>query len=582
MPWLTPPQRTVLSRVLSPNPRQNRKENADISHVSFYSSELKGAQQLIGHLKDEAAGKGDKGTSGNRYRNTLRNLGLIGDDDKPTTAGNAVMAWAKSNAKDAADPKLAAERVDRITYENLLRLLKDEPESKPALFFRGLLANLKPFVGGIPAKELPTVAEDLELLYILQLIHSSGDEVARYWWLTPAERTEFQQAWLAAEKSWNKDYTPADRLEATLHDYIGIASRNQKDIRFRVRGFLKSWIDLRNDLPGEAGGKESIVDEDGEPPRYTLPSKSPPVDLDAPRQLLMSGCPGSGKSYHLSKLAREGDGTHWLIRTTFHAETSYFDFVGTYRPAPVYVAEETELLDGSGRRANVPGRPIIDYRFVPGPFTNAFIYALTNPTWKVVLIIEEINRANASAVFGDVLQLLDRAEDTQKSHYAIEPQPSLREFLAQHGALDADDVMRLPSNLFLWATMNNADQGVQPLDSAFRRRWAFRYLGHETKCETARSIKYGGKTIDWDHFRTTVNTRLLEAGAHEDKLIGPYFLSVAEAARPDTVLNKLFLYLWDDVLRYQRERLFRKELRSFAAVESDWKGGDGVPLGPIA
>jgi MoxR-like ATPase len=305
------------------------------------------------------------------------------------------------------------------------------------------------------------------------------------------------------------------------------------------------------------------------------------VELDAPRQLILSGCPGSGKSYNLRERSAEDSGDHEVLRTTFHSETSYFDFIGSYRPSPLYRYPEDgqPLFHASGVESS-SGEPLIDYRFVPGPFVRALMLALSNPTRKIVLIIEEINRANGAAVFGDMFQLLDRDATTRVSEYAIEPQPALKALLMEH-QLWQDGGLRLPENLYLWATMNNADQGVQPLDSAFRRRWSFEYLGYLAPCGyDAATLRYGGSDVPWADFRAALNKKMLVTGLHEDRLIGPYFMTQEELGQPQSVLNKLFLYLWDDAMRYHRGSL-SSTLRSFAEIDAAWSNGAGSPFGPL-
>ena len=124
------------------------------------------------------------------------------------------------------------------------------------------------------------------------------------------------------------------------------------------------------------------------------------------RQLIVSGGPGAGKSHYVEQNLPAGSE---IFRVQFHAESSYFDFVGTYKPTPVYEASQTAMTDARGN-AFIEGRPIIDYRFVPGPLVRALIGALRSPDRTVVLIIEELNRGNAAAIFGDILQLLDRGD----------------------------------------------------------------------------------------------------------------------------------------------------------------------------
>jgi hypothetical protein len=224
VPWLTEEQKATLSRVLSPSPRRNRRNNVDVRHVSFYSSEMKGAKQLADQLAIEAAGRGTQDTTGDRYRNTLGNLGLL-DQQGATPSGQAVLAWAAANAAALADPQQAAEGVDRIAFEGLAQLLTTHPDSVPAKFFSGLLVNLSDFVEAIPEPERAALADDLELLYVLQFIHSSGDEIARLWWLPPADRAAFIESWRAAARTFPGTLTPADAVEKTIHEYLGRAPR---------------------------------------------------------------------------------------------------------------------------------------------------------------------------------------------------------------------------------------------------------------------------------------------------------------------------------------------------------------------
>ncbi|OWY32670.1 hypothetical protein CEJ45_20745 [Herbaspirillum aquaticum] len=178
---------------------------------------------------------------------------------------------------------------------------------------------------------------------------------------------------------------------------------------------------------------------------------------------------------------------------------------------------------------------------------------------------------------GDVLQLLDRDQVTGASQYEIDITPEQKSYFSSLGV--SVNSLRLPSNLFIWATMNNADQGVFPLDTAFRRRWNYVYKGYTEVCgypaENCR-IEYGGLYYNWDQFRGVLNNHLVEQGIHEDKLIGPYFLTEQQLANSEAVLQKLFLYLWDDVLRFRQETLFLA--KSFSGVSRDWKDGKGSPL----
>jgi len=174
------------------------------------------------------------------------------------------------------------------------------------------------------------------------------------------------------------------------------------------------------------------------------------------------------------------------------------------------------------------------------------------------------------------LQLLDR-DETGASRYQIEATLEQRAFFA---ALQLErDTIRLPPNLYLWATMNSADQGVFPLDTAFRRRWNYVYKGYTESCAyppECALVRYGGRHYGWDAFRGAINDFLISVGIHEDKLIGPYFLTLPQLSDPNAILEKLFLYLWDDVLRFRQESLFIG--KSFSAVGVGWANGHGEPL----
>lgn len=281
-----------------------------------------------------------------------------------------------------------------------------------------------------------------------------------------------------------------------------------------------------------------------------------------PRNKIIYGAPGTGKSYELNRQASSaGFLSSNTIRLTFHPNYSYQQFVGTYKPTPLYktTGEPNVSYYGNDRitvlNSPLNKEPIIDYSFVGGPFLKLLIEAIQHPEQDYLLIIEEINRAPVSAVFGDVFQLLDRKEDGS-SQYEVEFNTDIMAYIRSKGI--EFDKIGLPSNLYLWATMNSADQGVMPLDAAFKRRWAFEYLPLNSKQDVVavRTISFQGTRINWNHFREKVNNRLKELGVAEDKLIGPFFLGVSELESQNTIKNKLLLYLRDDVVRHSADNLF--------------------------
>lgn len=191
-----------------------------------------------------------------------------------------------------------------------------------------------------------------------------------------------------------------------------------------------------------------------------------------------------------------------------------------------------------------------------------------------LLLIEEINRAKVAAVFGDVFQLLDRDENGV-SEYGIHTSEDVRRYLASELSGTPEDwtEIKLPDNLFIWATMNSADQGVFPMDTAFKRRWDFEYIGiNEREDEISGiTIELGGSVIEWNRLRKAINDKLAkEYRVNEDKLMGPFFLDVKmlravsgkDAASEEgkrftkCFKSKVIMYLYEDAARQYRHKLF--------------------------
>ena len=282
------------------------------------------------------------------------------------------------------------------------------------------------------------------------------------------------------------------------------------------------------------------------------------------RNRIIFGAPGTGKSFLLNKdaekLLRDGVAT----RVTFHPEYSYFNFVGSYKPIMRATKGDTSEE--------------IVYDFVPGPFTTVLVEALKSAqqgkSLPHLLIIEEINRSRVASVFGEVFQLLDRNEEGI-SEYSIKPSPELRDYLEQQLNCSVSSI-RIPNNMFIWATMNSADQGVFPMDTAFKRRWDFEYIGVDHNEELASAtITICGKSMNWNTLRKTVNQKLESLGINEDKLLGPFFIAkkyldplrdeveitedekkVAEAKFLGVFKSKVISYLFDDAAKHVRSKLF--------------------------
>lgn len=223
------------------------------------------------------------------------------------------------------------------------------------------------------------------------------------------------------------------------------------------------------------------------------------------------------------------------------------------------------------------GKKDISYEYVPGPFMRMYVKALKNSRTDNIkpflLIIEEINRTNVAAVFGDIFQLLDRGDDFV-SEYPIQATEDIKKYLAKELGGNPDDYnkLKIPDNMFIWATMNSADQGVFPMDTAFKRRWDFTYLGIDENDEeiSGKYVKVGSlneQVIEWNSLRKAINAFLAEMKINEDKQLGPYFLSrkivvpekgdVIDSKKfCDAFKNKVLMYLFDDAAKQRRPKLF--------------------------
>ena len=316
------------------------------------------------------------------------------------------------------------------------------------------------------------------------------------------------------------------------------------------------------------------------------------------RNLIVFGAPGTGKSRYLKDMLDkkksdviEGDGSddsyfsEWS-RVTFYPTYSYAQFVGSYKPVMKDV--DKDGFDPDPTKNDVKTRKVIAYEFVPGPFLKILKDAIKNKDKNYLLIIEEINRANAAAVFGDVFQLLDRDEEG-KSEYSITPSREMIEFLESKNDSGEDGVLkseaqelRIPSNLYIWATMNSADQGVFPLDTAFKRRWDFEYKPLDDNKKNEKCIVEVGENsyCEWGKLRKAINSLLLRNQVNEDKLLSSSFVrSEGNRIRPDRFKMKVLMYLWEDAARMCRRNVFKDGLGAFSDLISQWdkiKDEDGL------
>lgn len=311
-------------------------------------------------------------------------------------------------------------------------------------------------------------------------------------------------------------------------------------------------------------------------------------DIDFPHNRILYGAPGTGKSYLLKKQVEENFNNS--ERVTFYDGYTYGQFVGMYKPIP----DEDDN---------------ITYKYIPGSFMRLLVAALKSPEENFCLIIEELNRAKADKVFGNIFQLLDR-DDENRSNYSIaasEDQIGYLEVVLKDNSEILNSILEkglyIPNNFYIWSTMNSADQGVYPLDSAFKRRWSFEHVGlneNEKEFEIGKyfvtykldeldkdnkEVIESEKEIEWNTFRRKINEILLEKKFPEDRLLAPFFISKKDFKLEDSryllnqevFLNKILVYLFDDILRHKdKELLFSGNCLSFSSLKNIFNEGKNI------
>jgi len=270
------------------------------------------------------------------------------------------------------------------------------------------------------------------------------------------------------------------------------------------------------------------------------------------KNIIFYGPPGTGKSAEIKR--KIGDSPN--VITVFHPDMQNSDFIGALKPA----------VDGKH----------VTYKFSPGPFAKALLKAYEHPDEDVYLVIEELNRAPAMSVFGELFQLLDR-KDSGASEYGVDfPSDEFREWLDDKTST-VHEKIRLPSNLSIYASMNTADQGVYPLDTAFRRRWDDEYICIDWDRDDCPEIELYivdvegiEKETSWKLLGSAVNKVLLENNYPEDRLLGQWWINKKDVPKGvNTVPNKLLNYLWNDLLRHDeptRHEIFKSSIKSFSML----------------
>lgn len=332
----------------------------------------------------------------------------------------------------------------------------------------------------------------------------------------------------------------------------------------------------------------------------------------SPLQQIFYGAPGTGKSHKVNKDIQNTPNAV-VFRTTFHPDSDYSTFVGAYKPSMVNpdnklysigqlidklseiktigaaypchkfaakywyslkqlsTTEIKDIISACGftdsmkveidkgiavgeelAKNNVDSK--IVYSFIPQAFLKAYVAAWKNQNQPVFLVIEEINRGNCAQIFGDIFQLLDRKDGV--SEYPIKADQDIRDYLAKEFAgydLDANilsgEELVLPANLHIWATMNTSDQSLFPIDSAFKRRWDWKYMPiHDAGKKW--TIQLSDAEYDWWNFIDKINKVIGELTSSEDKKLGYFFCKACDGKiDADKFVNKVIFYLWNDVLK---------------------------------
>lgn len=312
---------------------------------------------------------------------------------------------------------------------------------------------------------------------------------------------------------------------------------------------------------------------------FSVPQKRYCLGDKKTLQQIFYGAPGTGKSHVINELTAGKA----VVRTTFHPDTDYSTFVGAYKPTtksvPVMTVIGKEAVLVKDNKGNEMTEDKIVYKFVSQAFLQAYVEA-----WKKYcavqeneepldeyLVIEEINRGNCAQIFGDLFQLLDRG-DKGFSVYPIMADSDMKEMLKKEfagleikkkesinalfkGGKDIvaqvlkGDILLLPNNLYIWATMNTSDQSLFPIDSAFKRRWDWKYMPIDTKKENW-NIEVDGKKYSWSDFLEVVNEQIFKVTKSEDKKLGFYFCRANNhVVDAEKFVGKVIFYLYNDVFK---------------------------------
>ena len=384
---------------------------------------------------------------------------------------------------------------------------------------------------------------------------------------------------------------------------------NQDELHFTAHFIDKEKVVVYKTAAERTAAFVSMLDWSKKEKEHFLTNTKPQSNKAFPLQQIYYGAPGTGKSFDIDRITK----TYSTIRTTFHPDSDYSTFVGAYKPtmtkSKVYGAQGPVLDNGSEVEENR-----ITYTFIKQAFLKAYLGA-----WKKYadggdevqpqfLVIEEINRGNCAQIFGDLFQLLDRSsngfstypieadadlqkeienafseEDEYKIEGDLDVAGAVKGYTSNYGKSLSEDiksgrVLLLPNNLYIWATMNTSDQSLFPIDSAFKRRWDWKYVritnGYErdeqgefrtdeqgNRIPLNWKIKADNNTeVDWWAFVQAIDNEIADKTDSDDKKLGYFFCKPQGDSKTidvETFVGKVIFYLWNDVFKDEDADIFK-------------------------
>lgn len=351
------------------------------------------------------------------------------------------------------------------------------------------------------------------------------------------------------------DIDSSERIKEIYLELIGDDEFNKVDCR-QVSQYFRSnaikhyycFLKAREVVLGKTDSQHTVIEES---PKSYLRNGIPSL------QQIFYGAPGTGKSHSVKTETEAWEERGRVVRTTFHPDSDYSTFVGAYKPTTESV-QRYDIYNKPMTRDGVPVmEQIITYEFVGQAFLHAYIDAWKNREEPEFLIIEEINRGNCAQIFGDLFQLLDRGDDGY-SEYAIKADKDLQKHLSKafkeveiedFPNVKAGKELLLPNNLYIRATMNTSDQSLFPIDSAFKRRWDWKYRPI-SNAQLGWKIEADGMLYDWWEFLERINREIGTTTNSEDKKLGYFFCKAKEGRiSAETFVGKVVFYLWNDVFK---------------------------------